>query len=254
VSFEVAADAYGRFMGVYARPLAVRFADFAGVGAGGDALDVGCGPGTLTAELVRRLGAGAVSAIDPSESFVRATAERFPGVAVRLGSAERLPYDDGRFGTTLAQLVVHFMTDPVAGMREMSRVTRPGGTLAACVWDHAAGTGPLSVFWDAAAELDPAQQGEAQLPGSREGHLVELAEAAGWAGVEPASLTVEVPFDSLEAWWSRFLLGVGPAGAYVAGLDQPHRDALRDACARRLPRAPFTHSATAWTVRGSAGS
>src|SRR5206468_5388483 len=112
-------------------------------------LDVGCGPGALTAELVNRVGPNAVSAVEPSASFVAAARERLPGVDMRQTGAERLPFGDAAFDAALAQLVVHFMVDPVAGLREMGRVTRPGGVVAACVWDHAGGRGPLSAFWQA---------------------------------------------------------------------------------------------------------
>src|SRR5207249_4107866 len=151
MSFSVAADAYDRFMGRYSMPLAPTFAAFAGVGAEQRVLDVGCGPGALTAELVSR--AGAVSAVDPSESFVDAARARHPDVDVRRATAEELPFGDGEFDAALAQLVVHFMADPVAGLRQMARVTRAGGTVAACVWDHPGGGGPLSAYWDAAHEL-----------------------------------------------------------------------------------------------------
>ena len=118
-------------------------------------LDVGWGPGALTAELAGRLGPSAVAAVDPSESFVAAARERNPDVDVRQAAAESLPFADGTFDRTLAQLVVHFMADPVAGLREMRRVARVDGLVAACVWDHAGGTGPLSPFWDAVHALDP---------------------------------------------------------------------------------------------------
>src|SRR5215467_7960108 len=136
-------------MGRYSEPLAAKFVELAIVKRGQRALDVGCGTGALTAALVERLGPGAVSAVDPSESFVDAVQSRFPTVDVRRASAERLPFPDGSFDSTLAQLVVHFMKDPVAGLREMARVTRSGGSVGACVWDHAGGRGPLTVFWQA---------------------------------------------------------------------------------------------------------
>ncbi len=172
--FDVAADAYDAFMGRYSSPLARVFCDFSGIRTEQRALDVGCGPGALIAELVARLGSAAVSAVDPSQPFVEAARERHEGVHVRQAVAERLPFADDRFDAALAQLVVHFMDDPLAGLKEMSRVTRPGGVVAACVWDHAGGQGPLSRFWDAARELDPAVRDESQLAGTRKGHLSEL--------------------------------------------------------------------------------
>lgn len=251
MSFTVAAGAYDRFMGRYSTPLAPLFADFAGVDGLRRVLDVGCGPGALTAELVKRLGANAVSAVDPSESFVAAARERHPGVCVSRASAEQLPFDDQAFDAALAQLVVHFMTDPVAGLREMARVTSEGGALAACVWDHAGGHGPLSVFWGAVHDLDPGVDDESQLAGAREGHLGELFRAAGLDEVEETSLSVGVEHASFGEWWQPFTLGVGPAGSYVGGLDSERKVRLRERCRELLPEAPFMVSARAWAARGS---
>lgn len=252
VSFDVTADAYARFMGRYSEPLAVQFAEQAGVQAGHRALDVGCGPGGLTAQLVERLGADAVSAIDPSAPFVDAVRARLPEVDVRSGVAEHLPFPDDSFDLALAQLVVHFMTDPVSGLREMARVTRPGGLVAACVWDHAGGGGPLATFWRAVHDIDPGERGEAELAGARDGHLAELCEAAGLHQIQPTSLTVKVGFATFADWWEPFTLGVGPAGAYVTALDEARREAVRTRCAQHLPPAPFEVAASAWCVRARA--
>ena len=246
--FDVAAEAYARFMGRFAEPLAGPFADRAGVAAGMHALDVGCGPGALTGELVRRLGSAAVAAIDPSPPFVAATRARFPEADVRQAVAEQLPFQDDFFDVTLAQLVVHFMTDPVAGLAEMRRVTRPGGRVAACVWDHGGDGGPLSAFWAAARDLDPDAPDERDMPGVREGHLVELAEAAGLTEIEPSTLVVRVGFDSFDQWWEPFLLGVARVGAYLHQLDPSRIAALRDHCADVMPAAPFTVEASAWCI------
>jgi SAM-dependent methyltransferase len=248
-SFFVGADAYQQFMGRFADPLAVRFADFAGVTGGATALDVGCGTGALTTVLVDRLGAAEVSAVDPSASFVEAARRRLPGVDVRQGRAEDLPFDDGRFDLVLAQLVVHFMTDPVAGLREMARVARPRGVIGAAVWDHGGGNGPLELFWSAVRELAPGAPDESDLPGVREGHLAALATEAGLADVDSAALTVEVGYESFEDWWRPYTLAVGPAGAHVAALDDAGRAALRERCRALLPPAPFSIRATAWAVR-----
>jgi SAM-dependent methyltransferase len=252
VSFDVPADAYGRFIGEYSERLAVDFADFAGVRAGQRVLDVGCGPGALTAQLVARVGSDRVAAIDPSASFVEAARQRFPEVDIRAGVAEELPHADGSFDRALAQLVVHFMRDPVAGIREMGRVTVSGGVVAACVWDHAGGLGPLAALWSAARDLDPAADDESGLAGTREGHLAELFAAAGLDDIEPSMLTASRRFESLDDWWEPFMYGIGPAGAYVTGLDDAHRQALRERCAEYLPPAPFELAASAWTVRARA--
>jgi hypothetical protein len=134
----------------------------------------------------------------------------------------------------------------------MRRVTRPGGLVAACVWDHAGGGGPLAMFWRAAHDIDPAVRDEAELAGAREGHLAQLCETAGLASVEPSVLTVDVQFASLADWWDPFTLGVGPAGAHVATLDEAGRAALRARCAELLPSGPFTVAASAWCVRARA--
>jgi SAM-dependent methyltransferase len=248
--FAAGADAYDRFMGRYSVPLAPRFADYAGIASGARALDVGCGPGALTGELVGRLGTDAVRAVDPTEAFVAATRERHPGVDVRRAAAERLPLAEAEVDAALAQLVVHFMADPVAGLREMARVTRPGGVVAACVWDHGGGQGPLSAYWDAVRALDPDAEDEAGLAGAREGALVRLLRGAGLREVEEGALTVDVEHPSFEEWWEPFTLGIGPAGRYVAGLDATRRDRLRELCRERLPAAPFVLTARAWAARG----
>lgn len=252
MSFDVSADAYGRFMGRYSEPLAAKFLALTGAGPGQRALDVGCGPGALTAELVARLGVANVSAIDPSEPFVTAIRARFPQLDVQCGSAERLSFPDDSFDLALAQLVVLFMTDPVSGLAEMGRVTRPGGLVAASVWDHAGGASPLSLFWRAARELDPQARDESSLAGARAGHLVELFDSAGLDDVEPTTLTVQVGYATFLDWWEPYTLGVGPAGAYVASLDAQRRDELQAHCGSLLPPAPFEIDASAWTVLGRA--
>ena len=250
MSFVVAADSYDRFMGRYSVPLAPQLADFAGVSAGKRAIDVGCGPGALTSVLVDRLGRDNVAAVDPSEPFVAAAKERHPGVDVRLATAEELPFGDDQFDAALAQLVVHFMADPVAGLREMGRVTRPDGVVAASVWDLAGGRAPISPFWDAAREEDPSAIDESKLAGAREGHLRELFEAAGLRDVEETTHSVEVEHASFEEWWEPFTLGVGPAGAHYASLGPEEQVALRERCRARLSEAPFVMSARAWAARG----
>ena len=251
MSFAVEASAYDRFMGRYSAPLALQLAEFAQVERGQRALDVGCGPGALTRELVARLGAAAVAAVDPSESFVDACRERHPGVDVRQAGAESLPFADGDFDAALAQLVVHFMADPRAGLGEMARVTRASGVVAASVWDHAGGRSPISLFWTAARELDPGVEDESDLAGARKGHLSELFQAVGLGDVRDGELSVRAELGSFDDWWEPFGLGVGPAGAYASGLEPDHLKALKARC-RELAPDPLRLEAVAWAARGVA--
>ncbi|WP_396897898.1 class I SAM-dependent methyltransferase [Mycolicibacterium sp.] len=247
MGFDVPPEAYGRFMGRYAEPLAKVFVTFAGVGAGDKVLDVGCGPGALTAHL---LSVGAVAAgIDPSPPFVDGIRARFPDVDVRLGTAEELPYDTDSFDAAMAQLVVHFMTDPVGGIGQMTRVTRPGGVIAACVWDGP--TGALAPFWDAVHAIEPGAQDEALLSGAHRGHLTELFGAAGVHDVEEAAISVDVQHPTFDEWWEPFTFGIGPAGDYVRQLDDAARTRLESVARERLGNGPFTVTATAWAARGT---
>jgi len=252
MTFDVPADAYARFMGVYSEKLAVELANAAGVTAGRRALDVGCGPGALTAVLVERLGSDRVAALDPSEPFVEAARTRLPGVDIRLASAESIPFDDDSFDLALAELVVQFMADPVAGVTEMARVTRPGGTIAACIWDHGTDRGALSPFWKVARTLDTALDDESGQFGAREGQLAQLFDRVGLHDVRSMLLTVHRDYGSFDEWWEPFTWGVGPAGAYVQSLADDRREALRRTCAASLPAGPFTIDASAWTAIGTA--
>lgn len=248
----MAADAYDRFMGRYSSLLSPQLTDLAGVRLGQRVLDVGSGPGALTAELVRRLGPASVVAVDPSEPFVAAARARNPGVQVQQAQAEELPFPDRTFDATLAQLVVHFMSDPVAGLAEMARVTRRDGVVVACVWDHAGEQGPLSHFWQVARELDPTVHDESGLAGAREGHLAELFAEVGLRAIEERTLSADLEHATFEGWWEPFTSGVGPAGAYLASLDEERQVELRETCRAKLPDGPFVVASRAWAARGNA--
>jgi SAM-dependent methyltransferase len=254
-TFLVAAEAYDRYIGRYGPGLAKALCDAAAVRAQQRALDVGCGPGALTSELVGRLGAAGVAAADPSAPFVEACRVRHPGVRVERAPAEALPFADGEFDVALAQLVVNFMTDPLAGVREMGRVTRPGGTVAAAVWDYAGEMTLLRHFWDAAVALDPAagdvDEGRT-MPFCTANTLGDLWAEAGLEQVSVGEAVVDADYQSLDDLWQPLESGVGPAGAYVALLEPSQRAALREELGRRLGigDAPFRLAARAWIATG----
>ena len=251
MSFDsVPAQAYDRFMGRYSRLLSPQLADLAGVAAGERALDVGCGTGALTAELAARLGESSVAAVDPAPAFVEATKQRHSGAEVVQAKAEKLPFGDNTFDVALAQLVVHFMPDPVVGLSEMGRVTRDGGVVAACVWDFTGGRSPLSLFWRVAGELDPGLFDESERAGTSEGDLERLFGEAGFADVVGSTLEVSMEHSGFDEWWQPYTAGVGPAGEYLARADADRRDHIRERCRAELPDGPFTVTAVAWAARG----
>jgi SAM-dependent methyltransferase len=255
-TFQVSGESYDRFMGRYSIPLAVAFADAAGVEGGRRVLDVGSGPGALTGELVRRLGPDRVAAVDPSEPFVEACRRRHPGVEVKRGRAEELPYPDGAFDAALAQLVLHFVSDPDAAAKEMHRVVRTGGTVAACVWDLAGGMLMLQTFWQAVRAVDPSTpvEDEARRFGGREGEIAELFRSAGLADVADGALDVSAAYEDFDDFWLPFLTATGPAGAYASSLDDQRRSHVREEIRVRLgsPEGPFTLTARAWYATGRA--
>ncbi len=252
MEFTSTADEYDRFMGRYTLSLAPAFADAAGVTGGMRVLDVGCGPGGLTQELARRVGPADVAAIDPAPRFVAACRERNPGADVREGVAEALPWRDGHFDAALCSLVVAFMQDPDQGIREMARVTRPGGPVAACTWDVAGGgMTMLNTFWAAARTVEPAVVGERQRAGVSEGDLGERLERAGLEDVEEGALEAHARYADFEDFWDPFTFGVGPAGQYLAALPADRQARVREACREAVPAGPFTLAARAWFARGT---
>ena len=230
-------------MGRYSVHLSPQLADLAGVDAGQRVLDVGCGPGALTAELVGRLGAdgrrGSRSLRVLRRGRRRAAPRGRRPAGVRRSSC---PFADGEFDAALAQLVVHFMSDPVAGLAEMRRVTRAGGVVAACVWDHAGGKGPLSLFWHAARELDPDADDESELAGAAEVSSPSSSRPPGCRRSRRRRSTVAVEHPSFEDWWEPFTLGVGRrrlhraarAGAAGAATRAVPRDTARGAVRARV--------------------
>ena len=258
MTFDVPAEAYDRFVGRYSYGLCSELADAAGVGAGATVLDVGAGTGVGTRRLVELVGAERTAAVEPTEPFAEALRARLPGADVRLAAAESLPFEDGAFDASFAQLVVNFMGDPAAGVGEMRRVTRPGGAVAACVWDYPGEMTLLRAFWDVAAELDPEGVREVdertQMPFARQGELAGLWRQAGLEEVEDGEITVAAEYESFDDLWEPFAVGVGPAGRYAASLEPGPQKALEDEYHRRLsvPDGAFRLEARAWFALGRA--
>jgi SAM-dependent methyltransferase len=251
MTFAVSGDAYDRFMGRYSAVLAPMFVDWAGIEPGQTVLDVGCGSGILTQELAERLGAASVAAVDPSP-LVEACKARVPEADVREAAAENLPWPDGTFDAALAQLVIHFLEDPVVGLAEMRRVVRGGGIVAACSWNFPE-MQLLDVFWASVLEVVPGAEGE-RFPYSAQEGLGELGREAGLEDVEVSSLEVSSTYEDFDELWGLFMLGVGPGGEYLVGLPDETQRAIRDEYFRRIgePGGGFTLRARASALKGRA--
>lgn len=252
MSFAVAGDDYDRYMGRYSAELAPLMIDFAAVGFGDRVLDVGCGPGALTARLAELVGASHVAAVDPSASFVEACRRRVPDAVVREAGIERLPWPADTFDVALSQLVLNFVPDPVAGMAELSRVVRPGGLVAACTWEYGSGMEMLDAFWRAALSLDPEAPDEAGMPLRTAESLTDLWRSAGLDRIATEPLVVTTTYADFDEVWLPLTYGIGPAGAHVRSLPPDRQAALRAALFVELgaPIGAFSLTARASAVRG----
>ena len=252
--------AYERFLGRWSRVLAGSFAEFARLPEDGAILDVGCGTGSLTLSLAERR-RGRVGGIDIAAPYIafardRPAAER---ADFAVGDACNLPYADRHFAASLAQLALNFVPDPVLAVREMRRVVRPGGVVAATVWDFRGGLVYQRLFWDTAAGLDPAA-GTARdrlfsSPLALPDGLPGLWWKAGLRGIERRSITIRMEYADFADYWEPLLGGQGPVGAYVIGLP-PDRRRMIEARVRQsylsgAPDGPRSLTATAWAVRGT---
>jgi SAM-dependent methyltransferase len=252
MQFAAPAEQYDRFMGRYTPTLAVALADVAGVQRGMRVLDVGCGPGGLTSELVARVGAANVAAIDPAAQFSEACRTRNPEADVRVGVAEELPWPDGEFDSVLSSLVLGFLRDPDQGVREMARVTRPGGVVAACMWDIAErGMTMLDLFWSAVREVARGVEGERSLAGTARGDIEARFVRAGLEGVLGGALSAQADYADFDDFWEPFTFTVGPSGQFLHSLPDDQQAKVREACRLALPSGPFSLDARAWYARGT---
>ena len=250
------AEAYQQFMGRWSRLLAPLFLDFAGTPSAGQFLDVGSGTGELALALAARQPQCRALGIDPSKEYVAFASSRSPDarrVNFETGDAQQLRFTPSTFDACLSLLVFNFIPDPARALRELIRVTKPGGPIAAAVWDYGGQMRMLRLFWDAAVDLDPGadSKDERHMPLCRAGELSALWTRAGLTQVEEKPLDFTMRFSSFSDYWDPFLLGQGPAGAYTRQLDAKRQAALRDELKRRLDPS-LALPARAWAVRGLA--
>jgi SAM-dependent methyltransferase len=250
-------EAYEIFMGRWSVRLAPLLVRFAGVIDDDDVLDVGSGTGALAATVAALAPSSRIVGIDRSEPYVAVARARHESQRLHfeVGDAQQLPLKEGSFDRTLSLLILNFVPDPKRALTEMVRVTRPGGTVAAAVWDYGEGMEMLRVFWDEVIALDPRADGmdERHMPLSRAGELAGLWRTQ-LQNVSDTALTIETPFSSFENYWSPFLQRQGPAGAYVGTLSPRDREELELKLRQRLlgnrADGPITLHARAWAVRG----
>jgi SAM-dependent methyltransferase len=253
------AQAYERFMGRWSRSLGVLLARFADVRDGDDVLDAGSGTGALTAGVASVAPSSRIVGIDTAEPYVTLAQSQqgSPRISFEVADVQSMRFDTASFDCALSLLAINFVPDPRKAVGEMKRVTRPGGTVAAAVWDYADGMQMLRSFWDEAIALTPgdAAKDERNMPLCRCGQLAALWREEGLENVVEEGLTIDTRFSSFDDYWSPFLEKQGPAGAYVASLPQDVRNSLERRLRRRFlgdsPDKPLEMHARAWAVRGT---
>jgi SAM-dependent methyltransferase len=245
--FHIDEESYDDFMGRYAVRLAPLFADFAGTAEGERVLDVGAGTGALTRELVAR--GATVVAVEPSPEFTRALRSRFPQIEVCEAPAEELPFADDSFDVALAQLVVAFMEDAAAAMRELARVAH---RVAICMW----GVEEVQMFAAIGRTARVIGSGSAEQSVRRyrtPQELHDLLAGAGLANVETCELDVTASYLDYQEFWRALSLQVGPAGAWLHDLDDQRRTLAHDELHRQLgsPSGSFELQGRAYGARAT---
>ena len=252
--------AYEPFMGRWSRRLAPLFVDFAGVQDGESVLDVGCGTGAVEAAILEARPKAHVTGLDAAPDYVAAARQRAlrRGARFVVGDAQALDFSDATFDRSVSLLAMNFVADPTRALAEQIRVTRPGGLIAAAVWDYGEGMQMLRAFWNEAVAAEPSAEARDERHSRlcRHTQLSALWLSQGMLAVGERSLTIQQPFASFDDYWTPFLGGQGPAGAYVACLPAVKRDELRERLRTLLTagagEGAFTLTARAWAVKGYA--
>jgi SAM-dependent methyltransferase len=250
--------AYEAYAGRWSRKVAVELLRWLAPAPDLAWADVGCGTGALASAIVTAGRPASVHALDASARFV-AQARRTladPRARFAVGDATRLPWRAAARDATVSGLVLNFVADPEAMVREMTRVTRPGGVVAAYVWDYAGGMEMMRRFWDAAVAVSPGDRRLDQaerFPLCRPEPLRTLLARAGLAAVAVRAIDVPTVFESFDDYWRPFLGRTGAAPAYLASVTADVRARIRGELEARLPRSPdgrIALGARAWAVRG----
>ena len=250
-------DAYERYVGRWSRRVAASFVQRLAMPSGQRWVDVGCGTGALAQTVMATASPAMVVGLDPSASFLSTARSRLADAHFVAADARVLPLRDDSADVVVSGLAINFVPEPGRAAAEFARVTRPGGAVAAYVWDYAEGMLMMRHFWDAAAELDPvtAQDEGRRFPICAPDPLAALWTVAGLGNVTVDAITVPTVFADFDDYWSPFLGGQGPAPAYTMSLPGEHRDSLRESIRARLPIAAdgsISLTARAWVVSGVA--
>lgn len=252
-------DAYEMYVGRWSRKVGEEFLAWLGAPPAARWLDLGCGTGALTSQILQHGAPHSVIGVEPSDGFISLARQQVHDdrAEFRQGAGDSIPIGDGEIDVLVSGLVLNFVPDLEKAMAEIVRCATPGGTIAAYVWDYAGHVQFMRYFWDAAIALDPAARDKdegVRFPICRPTALAELFQTAGLRDVVTAPIDVPTPFRDFDDYWTPFLSGIAPAPGYCASLDETARNRLKDRLAETLPTDPdgrILLAARAWAVRGN---